>query len=100
MSQHPFGVPCKGSLIWREDENIVHINDDDTFINHIRKDVIHHGLKGGWGIAHPKEHYGGFEKPPVCFKCCLPLVTILNSYVIIPLMDIEFGELMSSLQLV
>ena len=91
-SQHSFGVFCKGSLIWCEDENIIHINDDDAFINHVEKDVIHHGLKSGWGVTHPKKHYGGFEKPPVCFKRCLPLIAISNSYIVIPPSNVEFGE--------
>ena len=64
-----------------EDHDVVDVNDYDVF--HVCKDLIHHGLKRGGGIAEPEEHDSGFIGSSVADECCLPFVTFLNLYVIV-----------------
>ena len=43
------------------DEEIVHIDDEPSFSDHIVEGVIHEPLKGGRGVGEPEEHDSGFE---------------------------------------
>ena len=37
-------------------QDIVHVNCHVDLINEVLKDVIHHGLEGGWTVGEAKEH--------------------------------------------
>ena len=43
------------------DEEIVHIDDEPSFSNHIVEEVVHEPLKGGGRVGEPEEHDCGFE---------------------------------------
>jgi hypothetical protein len=62
---------------------IVQIDNDDSLFNEFLEDVICHGLEGCWQIAEAKKHNHWFEKASVCFEGDLPLISVLNVYVII-----------------
>ena len=49
------------SLIRGEYEEIVHVDDEPSFSNHVLKGVIHEVLKCGRGVVEIKEHNSGFE---------------------------------------
>ena len=74
------------------DEEIIHIDDEPSFGNHIVEGVVHKSLKSGRGIGEPKEHDGGFKESFVDDEGCFPLVTILDSYVVVPPPNVKLGE--------
>ena len=55
------------------------------------KDMIHHGLEGGRRVRKAEKHDRRFVQAIVCFECCLMFVTLLDAYVVVPPLDIEFG---------
>ena len=44
------------------------------------------------GVAEPKEHDGGFEQTSICPKCCLPLVSLPHSHIVVSPSNVELGE--------
>ena len=71
---------------------IVHINLEPSFSDHVGKDMIHEHLKGRRGITEAKEHDGGFEETERGDECCLPLIFLLNANVVIAPSNIKFSE--------
>ena len=74
------------------DEEIIHIDNEPSFSDHIAEGVVHEALEGSGGIGEAKEHYSGFEESLVSDEGCLPLMAIFNSYVVIPPPYIKLGE--------
>ena len=74
------------------DKEIVHINDEPSFSNHIAEGVVHETLEGGGGVGESEEHYGWFEEPLMGNEGCFPLVTVLDPYVIVPPSDVELSK--------
>ena len=74
------------------DEKIIHVDNEPSFGNHIVEGVVHETLEGGGGVGESKEHHRGFEKSFVGNEGCLPLVTVFDSYVVVPPADVEFSE--------
>ena len=74
------------------DEEIIHIDNQPSFSNHVAEGVVHESLEGSGGIGEAKEHYGGFKESIVGDEGCLPLMTVFDSYVVIPPPYVELGE--------
>ena len=53
-----------------------------------------------WGVTETKEHDSGLRKSFVGNKDSFPLVTILDTNVVISLTNIKLGKVVSILQLV
>ena len=73
------------------DAKVVHINFKPLFGDHISEDVIHKCLKRGWGIAEAKEHHCGFKETKGSNERSLPLISVMDSNVVVPPTNIEFG---------
>ena len=71
---------------------IVHINLEPSFGNHVSKDMVHERLKGRRGITEAKEHDGGFEETERGDECCLPLIFLPNANVLIAPSNIKLSE--------
>ena len=54
--------------------------------------VAHEPLEGGRGIGETEEHYCGFKQPLMGNKGGLPLMVILDPYIIVPPLHIELGK--------
>jgi len=72
---------------------VVHINDEPSFRKVISEDMVHECLKGRRRVALAEEHYCRFIEPVRSSESGLPLVSLLNLNVVIPPLDIEFGEI-------
>ncbi|EJF55305.1 hypothetical protein DICSQDRAFT_74684 [Dichomitus squalens LYAD-421 SS1] len=83
-----------------EDQNVVHIDDNPSFVNHVLEKIVHHGLKGGGQVTKPKEHYCGFEESLLALEGCLPLVSVPDPNVVVARAQVHLRENGSSLQLV
>ena len=75
-----------------EDEEVIHVDDEPSFSNHIAEGVIHETLEGGGQIGKSKEHDGGFKESLVGDEGRLPLVAILDPYIVVSPTDAELGE--------
>ena len=69
---------------------VIHIDNEPTFHEVISEDMVHEHLKGRRRVALAKEH--NFVKPIRSSESSLPLVSLLNPNIVIPLPDIKFGE--------
>ena len=92
MLQDALGAFLMEGGVGGVDEKVIHIDDEPSFGNHVTEGVFHKPLKGGRGVGKPKEHYGGFKESFVGNEGYLPLVAILDPYIVIPPSDIKFGE--------
>ena len=61
---------------------------------------VHESLERGRGIGHPEEHYERLEKSSVCGEGTFPLMSVLDSDIVVSPPDIEFSEEFSSLELI
>ena len=71
---------------------VVHIDFEPSFGDHVSKDMIHECLKSRRGIAESKEHYSGFKEADRSDERCFPLVFLPDANVIITPSNIKFGE--------
>ena len=94
------GLLSVGLEVGRDNEEVVHVDDEPSFSDHVSEGVIHELLEHGRGVAKTKEHDGGFKKSFVDDEGHLPLVTILDADVVVSPMDVKFGEVVSIFQLV
>ena len=53
---------------------------------------VHEHLECRRRVAHPKVHYFWLERAKTRFERRLPLISFLDSYVVIPPLYIKFGE--------
>ena len=94
------GSFCVGLGVGGGNEEVIHIDDEPSFSDHISEGVIYESLECGGRVTKAKEHDGGFEEPFVGDEGCLPLVTILDADIVVPLTNVEFGEVTNVFQLV
>ena len=74
------------------DEEIIHVNYEPSFSNHVAEGVVHESLKGGGGVGEAEEHYGWFKESLVGDEGCLPLMAVLDSHIVVPPSYVELGE--------
>ena len=74
-----------------EDDDIVE-NPHGDYIQVFSKDVIHEVLEHGWSICRPLWAELVLEMPLPSFECCLPLVPLFHSHLMIGISQVYFGE--------
>ena len=89
-----FRIFCQSCFVWCKDKNVVHVNDENSSINHVHKDLIHHGLVN----CTCQRTLQFVQKPLVCFEGCFPLVTIAYTNIVVS--NIQLGEQSGSLAFV
>ena len=82
------------------DEEIIHIDNEPSFGNHIAEGVVHETLEGGGGVSKSEEHHGWFEKSFMGDEGCFPLVTVFDPYIVVSPSDVKFSEDLSISQLI
>src|ERR1700759_5344580 len=83
-----------------EDENVIHINDNTSFINDILEKIIHHGLKGSRTVGKTKEHDKWFKQASIGSEGCFPFISFLHSDIVVPPPNIKFGEVLGFFEFV
>jgi len=81
-----------GSCIGGEDKEVVHIDNEPSFHNHISEGVVHEPLEGGGGVGEAKEHDSGFKETFMGDEGGLPLVSVFDADVVVAPSNIELGE--------
>jgi len=71
-----------------KDEDVIQIDHDYAFQDEVLKDVAHHRLEGGGTVREAKEHDNG-----------LPLVSFLYPDVVEAPLDVQFREVLGSVEL-
>ena len=71
---------------------VVHIDLEPSFCDHIGENMVHERLKSRRGVTEPKEHYGGFKEAERSDERCFPLVFLLDANVVVAPMNIKLGE--------
>ena len=71
---------------------VVHINLEPSFGDHVSENMIHECLKSRRGVAEPEEHYSGFKEAERSDEHCFPLVLLPDANVVITPTNIELGE--------
>ena len=84
----------------REDEDVIQVDDDVPLVDEVPEDVIHHPLKGRWGVAESKEHDRGLVQTSIGPEGSLPLVAFLDANVVVPPSYVQLGEVLRIVQLV
>ena len=82
-----------------EDEDVIQIDHDYAFRDEILKDVVYHGLKGGGTVRKAEGHDKGFIQAVVGTEGGLPLVSFLYLDVVEAPPDIQFHEVLGSMEL-
>ena len=82
------------------DKEVVHVDDELSFSDHVPERVVHEPLERGRGVAKAKEHDSRFEESFVCDESGLPLVAVLDTDIVVPPSNVKFGEVASIFQLV
>ena len=70
-------------VIVQVDEEVIHVNDEPSFCDHIPKRIRHEPLKSGGGIGHAKEHDSGFIESVVGNEGSFPLVTLFDMEIVV-----------------
>ena len=71
---------------------VVHIDLEPSFSDHIGENVIHERLKSRRGIAEPKKHYSGFKETKRGDERRFPLIFLPDVDIVITPLNIKFGE--------
>ena len=80
-----------------EDHEIIHINDQESFMHLITEDVVHYLLEGAQAIAHSKEYNNWFVGPNRYNKCTLLFVIIFYMNIVVSLAKIHLHIYIASL---
>jgi hypothetical protein len=90
--ENTFGLFFMEFIIWEEDEDIVHLDNEPSFGDHVSKGVIHETLEGRQGVSESKEHHRGFEEAFVGDEGGFPLLSVLVADIVVSPSHNEFGE--------
>ena len=89
-----------GFQVGRGNEEVIHVDDQPSFSDHVLEGVVHESLECGRRVAEVKEHDSWFEESFMGDEGCLPLVTILDVDIVVLPINIKLGEVMGVFQLV
>src|SRR5215471_7504034 len=83
-----------------KDEDIIQIDQNDSFSYQLPENIVHHRLEGGRTVGESKEHDQGLKKTMICPKSCFPLVSRFNANIIESPTNVKLGEVPGTLELV
>ena len=96
-------TPCYTSMFGeglQVDQDVVKVYTYQALHDEVSENVIHHGLEGGQTVGKAKKHHQRLEQPSVGSEGSLPLVTLLDSDIIVPPANIQLGEILRPSELV
>jgi len=87
-----FSAFLVGGSVRGEDEEIIHIDDEPSFGDHIPEGVVHESLKSGGRVGEAEEHDSRFEEAFMGNEGSFPLVSVFDADVVVAPSNIEFSE--------
>jgi len=82
-----------------KDQDVIQVYYYNPFSYDGSEDVVHYSLESSGTVSHSKEHYEWFEQTTVGTESRLPFISRLDVYIIEAPMDIEFCEVLGSVEL-
>ena len=79
-------------IIFGSNNHIVHIDVEPSLCNFLLEDVIHHCLKGSWGVGQAKEHDCWFKESFTGLEGGFVLVAFFDTNIVVSPVDVELGE--------
>jgi hypothetical protein len=74
------------------DSNVIHIYRKPP-LGHLPSEYcVHHHLEGGWQIGEAEEHNHGLEESFWGKEGGFPFISVFDTDVVIPPLDVKFGE--------
>ena len=81
-------------------EEVIHIDDEPSFSDHVSEQVVHESLECGRGVAEAEKHDHWFKEFLVRDESSLLLMAIFDTDVVVTPMNIKLGKVVSIFQLV
>ena len=75
-----------------EDEEVIHVDNEPSFGDHIVEGVIHESLERGRGVGEAEEHDSGFEEPLMGDEGGFLLVSVLDTDIVVSPSYVELGK--------
>ena len=94
-----YGLDIAFSLIFNVDEDIIQIYNDKNFKNFC-KNFIDIALEGDASIGQSKWHYLIFKIIVSGPESCFPLISFLNSHLVLGIYEVKLGKRPRSSQLI
>ena len=76
-----------------KDEDVIHVNNHNSFIYEFSEDVIHYHLECCQPVSEAEEYDQRFKQASVHLKSHLPCISLLNPYVVVSPSDVQLGEI-------
>ena len=89
-----------GGRVGRIDEEVIHVDDEPSFCDHVMEGIIHEALEGSRGISQTKKHHGWFKESFVDDKSSFPLMSVFDSDIVVFPADVKLGEHFHSLKFI
>ena len=87
-------------MVIGKDKDVIHVDQEPSFIDFVFEDVVHHVLEGGWQVAKAKEHDCGFEKFFIYFEGCFPFISFFDPDIIVSPSKIKLCVVFGTFELV
>ena len=87
-------------MVIGKDEDVIHVDQEPSFIDFIFEDVVHHVLEGRWRVAKAEEYDCGFEKSFIHFEGCFPFVSFFDPDIIVPPSKVKLCVVLGTFELV
>ena len=85
-------VRAVSKRVRRRNQDVIHVNSQPSFSNHIPERIVHESLEGGGGIGKTEEHDGWFKKAFMDDEGCFPLISFFDVDVVVPPTNIKLWE--------
>ncbi|KAG5335719.1 hypothetical protein C0989_000561 [Termitomyces sp. Mn162] len=82
------------------DEDVVKVYAHYALHDEVPENVVHHSLEGGGAVGESKEHNKQLEQSSVGLESDLPLVSILDMHIVVAPPDVQFSEVLHTLEVV
>ena len=79
-------------VIFGVNAEIIHVDLQPFFPEHVGEDMVHEHLERGGCIAESEEHDGGFEESHGSDESSFPLVFFSNMDIIVSPVNVKLGE--------
>ena len=87
-----FSAFTMGLFVRGQTKEVVHINNEPSFGDHVSEGVIHKPLECCRRVGESEEHYCRFEEAFLCNEGGFPLMAIFDANIVIPPVDVKLSE--------
>ncbi|KAG5718751.1 hypothetical protein E4T56_gene2632 [Termitomyces sp. T112] len=82
------------------DEDVIEVYAHYPLCDEVLEDVVHHGLEGGGAVGESEEHNKQLKQFPVGLEGGLPLISLLDTHLVVAPSDVQFSEVPCTLEVV